>query len=103
MAGLSRHNYLRGVRSGQNRSCLAPLILLSPDQNRELQRWVALGTPRQVVVRYRMILALAAGKTELMVAAKSGVNRKTARLWQPFVWTASVESIVNKLALPPNV
>jgi len=60
----------------------APLDL-SPEQHSELQRWLAaLGTPQQVALRTRIVLAIAAGKTELAVAAENGVNRKTVRLWR---------------------
>ena len=58
-------------------------VLLSPDQHSELQRWVvALGTPQQVALRCRIVLAVASGKSELAVAAENGVNRKTVRLWR---------------------
>src|SRR3954453_13756561 len=58
-------------------------LLLSPDQSIELQRWVgALGTPQQVALRCRIVLAVAAGKTELAIANENGVNRKTVRLWR---------------------
>jgi hypothetical protein len=58
-------------------------LVLSPDQRSELQGWVvALGTPQQVALRCRIILAVAAGKTEMMIAAENGVNRKTVRVWR---------------------
>ena len=58
-------------------------LVLSPDERSELQRWVvALGTPQQVALRCRIILAVAAGKTELAIATENGVNRKTVRLWR---------------------
>ena len=58
-------------------------LVLSPGQRSELQRWVvALETPQQVVLRCRIILAVAAGKTEMAIAADNGVNRKTVRLWR---------------------
>ena len=58
-------------------------VLLSPDQNCELQRWLAaLGTPQQVALRSRIVLALAAGQTESKVAVENQVNRKTVRLWR---------------------
>ena len=58
-------------------------VLLSPDQNCELQRWLAaLGTPQQVALRSRIVLALAAGETESKVAVENQVNRKTVRLWR---------------------
>jgi transposase len=60
----------------------APLIL-SEDQHSQLERWLmALGTPQQVALRCRMILAIAAGKKEVAVAADHQVNRKTVRLWR---------------------
>src|SRR5438477_10116179 len=58
-------------------------LSLPPDQRSELHRWVvALGTPQQVALRCRIILAVAAGKTEMAIAAENGVNRKTVRLWR---------------------
>src|ERR1043165_1508289 len=58
-------------------------IALSPDQRSQLEGWVvALGTPQQVALRCRIILAVAAGKTEMMIASENGVNRKTVRLWR---------------------
>ena len=58
-------------------------LILSPDQRSELQRWVvALGTPQQVALRGRIVLAVAAGKTEMVIAAENDVNRKTVRLWR---------------------
>ena len=55
---------------------IAPL-LLSPDQHSQIERCLAaLGTPQQVALRCRIILAVAAGKTEVAIAADHGVNRK---------------------------
>lgn len=61
---------------------IAPLVL-SPDQHMQIERWLAaLGTPQQVALRCRIILAVAAGKTESASAEENGVNRKTVRLWR---------------------
>ena len=61
---------------------LDPLVL-SSEQRSELQRWVvARGTPQQIALRCRIVLAVAAGKTELAIAGENGVNRKTVRLWR---------------------
>jgi len=61
---------------------IAPL-LLSEDQRSELQRWLAaFGTPQQVALRSRIVLATADGKTEGVIAAENDVNRKTVRLWR---------------------
>jgi transposase len=60
----------------------APLVL-SDDQHLQLERWLAaLGTPQQVALRCRIILALANGKAELLIAAENRINRKTVRLWR---------------------
>jgi len=60
-------------------------LLLPEDQRSELQRWLALaamGTPQQVALRSRIVLATADGKTEGVIAAENDVNRKTVRLWR---------------------
>jgi transposase len=58
-------------------------LVLPTDQRSELQRWVvALGTPQQVALRCRIILAVAAGRTEMETATENGVNPKTVRLWR---------------------
>ena len=84
---------------------VAPLVL-SPDQRGELQRWlVALGTPQQVALRCRIVLTLAAGKTEVDVAAENGVNRKTVRFWGKRFRTAAFQrfgkSLRAEAANPP--
>ena len=61
---------------------IAPFVL-SEGQRSELQRWLAaFGTPRQVALRSRIVLATADGKTEGVIAAENDVNRKTVRLWR---------------------
>ena len=61
---------------------IAPLVL-SDGQISEIQGWLAaLGTPQQVVLRCRIVLALADGQKEVAVATENGVNRKTVRLWR---------------------
>src|SRR4051794_33567522 len=58
-------------------------LALSPDQQIQIERWLAaLGTPQQVALRCRIILAVAAGKTESAIATENDVNRKTVRLWR---------------------
>jgi len=60
----------------------APL-LLSQDQRSELQRCLAaLGTPQQVALRSRIVLATADGKTQGVIAADNHVDGKTVRLWR---------------------
>src|SRR6266852_6263382 len=58
-------------------------VALSGDQRTQLERWLAAsGTPQQVALRCRIILSLADGKTEVMIATENRVNRKTVRLWR---------------------
>jgi len=72
---------------------IVPLVL-SADERSELQRWlVALGTPQQVALRCRIVLAVAAGKTENAIAADNGVNRKTVRLWRERFRSGGVEAL----------
>jgi len=58
-------------------------LALSEDQRKQIEQWLAaLGTPVQVALRCRIILAAAAGSAEMAIAAENGVNRKTVRLWR---------------------
>jgi transposase len=58
-------------------------VVLSHDQHTQLERWLAAaGTPQQVALRCRIIVSLANGKTEVMIATENGINRKTVRLWR---------------------
>lgn len=60
----------------------APLVL-SDDQRNQIQQWLAaLGTPQQVALRCRIVLAAGAGKSEARIASEMNVNRKTVRLWR---------------------
>jgi transposase len=42
----------------------------------------ALGTPKQVALRGRIVLAAGDGKSEAAIAAEMKVDRKTVRLWR---------------------
>jgi transposase len=55
---------------------------VSEDQQKQIEQWLAaLGTPQQVALRGRIILAAGHGKSEAAIAAEMNVNRKTVRLW----------------------
>jgi len=61
---------------------IVPLVL-SQDHQDQLEGWsAALGTPQQVALRCRIVLGIAAGQAEVVVAAENRVNRKTVRLWR---------------------
>jgi transposase len=62
---------------------VTPPLLVSEDQERQIQQWlVALGTPQQVALRCRIVLAAGRGESEGSIGAKLNVNRKTVRLWR---------------------
>jgi len=57
-------------------------LVVSEDQRKQIEQWLAaLGTPQQVALRSRIILAASHGKSEGAIATGLNVNRKTVRLW----------------------
>jgi len=71
-----------------------PRLALSQDQQKQIERWLAaLGTPQQVALRCRIILAAAAGKSEVAIAAENRVNRKTVRLWRERFHTQGLQGL----------
>src|SRR5438876_2456704 len=59
------------------------VLVVSADQRKQIGQWVAaLGTPQQVALRGRIVLAAGHGKSEAAIAAEMNVNRKTVRLWR---------------------
>ena len=61
----------------------SPLLVISPHQQEQVVQWLAaLGTPQQVALRCRIVLASGGGKTEVEIAAELNINRKTVRLWK---------------------
>jgi DNA-directed RNA polymerase sigma subunit (sigma70/sigma32) len=60
-----------------------PALVISTDQQEQMEQWLAaLGTPQQVALRCRIILAAGAGQSEANIAMETKVNRKTVRLWR---------------------
>ena len=58
-------------------------VVLSEVQRNQLEQWLAaMGTPQQVALRCRIVLASALGRPELAIAAELDINRKTVRLWR---------------------
>src|SRR5271170_8028031 len=58
------------------------VLALSEDQRKQIEQWLAaLGTPQQVALRGRIVMAAGDGKSEAAIAAEMKVNRKTVRLW----------------------
>jgi transposase/transcriptional regulator with XRE-family HTH domain len=60
-----------------------PVLSLSNSDQQQLQEWAsAFGTPQQVVLRCRIVLAAASGQSDQATAAELAVNRHTVRLWR---------------------
>src|SRR5664279_3050343 len=58
------------------------LVLPEADQQ-QLRQWVsAFGTPQQVALRSRIVLAAAEGQSDNAIARDLVVNRKTVTLWR---------------------
>src|SRR5580693_10802223 len=56
---------------------------LSEVEQEKLQQWTAAhGTPQQVALRCRIVLAAAAGESDLTIAKQLSVNRNTVILWR---------------------
>jgi transposase/lambda repressor-like predicted transcriptional regulator len=61
----------------------SPPLSVSQPQREQIEQWLAaLGTPQQVALRCRIVLAAGCGKTEMEIAAALKINRKTVRLWR---------------------
>jgi len=70
-----------GYRGFMPRS--APLVTLSIGDWEEIQGWLtAHGTPQQVALRSRIVLAAAEGHSDSAIACQLQVNRHTVMLWR---------------------
>ncbi len=59
------------------------MVSLAEGDRERLEQWVAAhGTPQQVALRCRIVLAAAAGRTNLEIGVDSGVDVKTVALWR---------------------
>src|ERR1700686_5180688 len=56
---------------------------LSAIEQQKIEQWIAAhGTPQQVALRCRIILAAAAGESDVAIAQQLSVNRNTVILWR---------------------
>ena len=56
---------------------------LSPSEQDQIQQWAtAHGTPQQVALRCQIVLAAAEGQSDVAIAERLSVNRKTVILWR---------------------
>ena len=55
---------------------------MSSAQQQQIRQWLsAHGTPQQVALRCRIVLAAVEGRVESAIARQLGTNRKTVALW----------------------
>ena len=67
---------------------------MSPTQEQQIRRWLnAQGTPQQVALRCRIILAAAEGQGDSAIARQLGTNRKTVILWRTRFCEQGAESL----------
>ena len=60
-----------------------PALAVSDDQQNQIEQWLAaMGTPQQVALRCRIVLAAGRGESEAAIASALEINRKTVRLWR---------------------
>lgn len=60
-----------------------PPLTLNSSQHLQVRQWLsAHGTPQQVALRCRIVLAAAEGQAESTIARELGTNRKTVTLWR---------------------
>jgi transposase len=72
----------------------APAVSLSIGDQKEIQGWLlAHGTPQQVALRSRIVLAAAAGQSDSAIARQFQVNRNTVILWRQRFLQAGKESL----------
>jgi DNA-binding CsgD family transcriptional regulator len=56
---------------------------LSLAERQHIEQWAAAhGTPQQVALRCRIVLAAADGQSDVAIAQQLSVNRKTVILWR---------------------
>ena len=56
---------------------------ISEVEQQKLQQWTsAHGTPQQVALRCRIVMAAAAGESDVSIAKRLSVNRNTVILWR---------------------
>lgn len=61
----------------------SPSLAVSQPQQQQLEQWLgAMGTPQQVALRCRIVLAAGCGRAEVQIASELRINRKTVRLWK---------------------
>jgi transposase len=72
----------------------APALSLNAEDQQQIQQWLkALGTPQQVALRGRIVLAATQGQSDSAIAQQLHINRKTVILWRRRFATQGTESL----------
>jgi len=67
---------------------------MNASQEQQIRQWLsAHGTPQQVALRCRIVLAAAEGHSESAIAAQLGTHRRTVNLWRSRFTEGGVESL----------
>ncbi len=67
---------------------------MSPTQQQQIRQWLsAHGTPQQVALRCRIVLAATEGHAESAIARQLGTNRKSVTLWRTRFAQHGLESL----------
>jgi len=75
-------------------SRVAPKAELTASDRARIEEWLdAHGTPQQVALRSRIVVASAAGKNDSVVSRELGINRKTVTLWRMRFTAEGIESL----------
>ena len=62
---------------------MIPALSLETDDRQKIEQWLAAhGTPQQVALRGRIVLAAAEGQSDTAIAMQLEINRKTVILWR---------------------
>jgi transposase len=62
---------------------IASPLLLNHTDEQQVRQWLsAFGTPQQVALRCRIVLAAAAGESDNSIAGRLQINRKSVTLWR---------------------
>jgi transposase len=73
---------------------ILPVLTLSVSDREEIERWLnAHGTPQQVGLRSRIVLAAAKGQSDSGIARQLEINRKTVKLWRARFAEQGVDSL----------
>jgi transposase len=71
-----------------------PAVKVTDSDREEIERWLhAHGTPQQVALRGRIVLASGGGSSDSAVARELGINRKTVTLWRERYAADGIESL----------